>query len=391
MFKASWINGTCADSTPPSPAGGFARADVLIALAVLGMLVALLATGMQALRESARRTICVANLRHVGLGLVRYHEANGCLPPASGGPDSTCTQWVPNPPRLTAHPAAGFGRASGFVMLLPYVDQMAAYEAIEAAGWPFINHPVYDSFHVPTFLCPSDQGRRAHNYLLSVGDRWTRLYPPRRDVPPAADAAFQDSLRGLFGFQSRVPFASIRDGLGNTIAVSECVTPTGLGRRVGGGEPIDGLTYQPPYNKRVEAVANDRFASAYSHHDDPSACLASLDGGRFPRGTIVNPLNQSAGIRYADGLPALIAFSTVLPPNGPRCHGGWKQGGLLTPRSRHPGGVCGLMADGAVRFIRDTIDTGAVARADVTVGPSPYGVWGALGSRAGDEGGDTLP
>jgi hypothetical protein len=43
------------------------------------------------------------------------------------------------------------------------------------------------------------------------------------------------------------------------------------------------------------------------------------------------------------------------------------------------------MADGAVRFITNDIDAGDPSLLDGKSGPSPYGVWGALGSRAGAE------
>jgi hypothetical protein len=45
------------------------------------------------------------------------------------------------------------------------------------------------------------------------------------------------------------------------------------------------------------------------------------------------------------------------------------------------------MADGAVRFIDDNIERGSLAAEKTTVGSgsSPYGVWGALGSRADGE------
>jgi hypothetical protein len=43
------------------------------------------------------------------------------------------------------------------------------------------------------------------------------------------------------------------------------------------------------------------------------------------------------------------------------------------------------MADGAVRFVDDSIDAGQAALPEVLRGPSPYGLWGALGSKAGHE------
>jgi hypothetical protein len=48
------------------------------------------------------------------------------------------------------------------------------------------------------------------------------------------------------------------------------------------------------------------------------------------------------------------------------------------------------MADGSVRFINESIDTGNLAAPEVTQGPSPYGVWGAMGSKDGGEGKSNL-
>ncbi len=44
-----------------------------------------------------------------------------------------------------------------------------------------------------------------------------------------------------------------------------------------------------------------------------------------------------------------------------------------------------LWCDGAVSFMSDTVNTGNLALPSVTTGPSPYAVWGALGSKDGME------
>jgi prepilin-type processing-associated H-X9-DG protein len=71
--------------------------------------------------------------------------------------------------------------------------------------------------------------------------------------------------------------------------------------------------------------------------------------------------------------------------------------GLVTATSEHSGGVNGLMGDGAVRFITETIEYGDLSIAPWAPGPadkhgirpqsgqSAYGVWGALGSKNGGE------
>lgn len=44
-----------------------------------------------------------------------------------------------------------------------------------------------------------------------------------------------------------------------------------------------------------------------------------------------------------------------------------------------------VLADGSVRFISENINTGNLAAPSVNSGPSPYGVWGALGTKSGGE------
>ncbi len=43
------------------------------------------------------------------------------------------------------------------------------------------------------------------------------------------------------------------------------------------------------------------------------------------------------------------------------------------------------MADGSVRFISENIDAGNQGAVEVASGPSPYGVWGALGTMGSGE------
>ena len=68
--------------------------------------------------------------------------------------------------------------------------------------------------------------------------------------------------------------------------------------------------------------------------------------------------------------------------------------GIVPPSSRHQGGAHVLMGDGAVIFITDSIEAGdqniGTVRRSRT-GPrapgseSPYGLWGAMGSKAARE------
>lgn len=356
----------------------FSLVELLIVIAIVVLLVGISLSGLQSAREASRRLSCAANLRELGLGLHHHHQALGVLPPFGGGPDSTASVAWGSPPEVKPYPRPGIGLASGFVMLLPYIGELSLAAAIEAAGWPFVDGPPYTSARIPLLLCPSDPSPRSHNYLFSIGDRYRGFWPSSRK-PAAEDAEFQSLLRGLFGLQSRVRLESARDGLSCTLALSECVRPRGLGLKASDKETPSGVNYYGPY----EAVVNDGHAVSFSHQL-PAECIANFVQGRFRPGTTLMVMEYSPGWLWSFGRPSHVSCSTVLPPNAPRCSDMENQG-ALTPQSLHPGGVFGLMADGAVRFITDDIDAGDPSLPDRQTGPSPYGVWGALGSRAGTE------
>ena len=77
----------------------------------------------------------------------------------------------------------------------------------------------------------------------------------------------------------------------------------------------------------------------------------------------------------------------MIPPNGPSCmeaDNHWL-GGMYAAGSKHTGGVMVAFADGSVRFISQNIDSGNQGARESLSGVSPYGVWGALGTKAGGE------
>jgi prepilin-type processing-associated H-X9-DG protein len=84
-----------------------------------------------------------------------------------------------------------------------------------------------------------------------------------------------------------------------------------------------------------------------------------------------------------------MGFATIFAPNGPNCSVNTSRGGspnICSAQSWHSGGVNVVMADGSVSFISETIDAGDPTRRQPVTGElSPYGVWGAMGTRnAGD-------
>ena len=91
-------------------------------------------------------------------------------------------------------------------------------------------------------------------------------------------------------------------------------------------------------------------------------------------------------MRRGDSLVTFTGFTTIIPPNGPSCNAGGEDGeGAYTAGSFHPGIVQVALGDGSARSISETINAGTIDGGSRVSGQSNYGVWGALGTRAGGE------
>jgi hypothetical protein len=269
----------------------------------------------------------------------------------------------------------GARRHSGFVGLLPFIEQQPLYSQISGDG--FMNVPWdgnYQPFrtNIPGFNCPSDSTPEIvggsigkTNYMFSRGDStW--------DHNQWAGNGGR-GLRGMFtgqggAYQGTRSFADVTDGLSNSIMMSERT------KAVPGVEILDGGTV--------------RNLGSTFRNNNPAECLAQTAGNKY----VNTDLGRWAGHRWPDGAPAFTGCTTVLGPNTASCtQGGWDgEDGIYEPMSRHTGGVHCAFGDGAVRFISDSIDTGnrSAPPPDApggTFGPSPYGVWGSLGSINGGD------
>src|SRR5580704_2020512 len=102
---------------------GFTLVELLVVVAIIGILIGLLVPAVNAARESARRTTCANNLRQLGVALLAYHEANGRFPNGN-----QCLS-VPALYNITSS-----DHGSMFVPLLPYIDQNGLYDCCNFSG-----------------------------------------------------------------------------------------------------------------------------------------------------------------------------------------------------------------------------------------------------------------
>ena len=315
-------------SSVPTPRlrRAFTLIECLVAILIIGILIALLLPAVQ----SARRMQCAANLRQIGLAIHGYLAVHDVFPTAQ-----------------LIHPKYGYqiNPYSELAFILPYMEGFPLYHAInfdfglsESAESPTLENHTARGTSVATFLCPSDGGENLRNsYRFNRG----RL-DPFGEQP--SDGPFVINPTPAF----------IRDGLSNTAFVSE---------RVGG-------TFTPNSADRVRNIKNARDPTPYVPHEGADAefiarCLADREdlwvgtAGRywFFSGFVHGHYNHGG------------------TPNDrrPSCGAGVRDvgaGGLHPPRSYHPGGVNVLMGDGRVEAVADEIDPR---------------VWAAIGTRSGGD------
>lgn len=359
----------------PLPRRGFTLVELLVVIAIIGVLVALLLPAVQAAREAARRSSCNNHLKQSALALHNYESTYRAFPSRQGG-----TGQLNDPNVRPTHCLA----LAGWVPLLPFCEQQALYEqvyAIQIQPWA---DNAWTNARLPYLQCPSDNGKfdpagrnqkGLSSYAFCSGDDYaaSQIMPDERTNAALAAQLLPIKNRGVFGRHSYTRLAEISDGTSTTIALGERSRPTKVNDR--------------------GACAVDASANPASYV--PLSCRALFSGQNYIPSATIFTTDTAPGYRWAGGNAYFHALSTILPPNSAVCVFGASGSisahlfpGIWTASSEHPGGVLVAMCDGSTRFVNDNINTGnlaAVAPAADSGAGSPYGVWGAMGSKSGGE------
>jgi prepilin-type N-terminal cleavage/methylation domain-containing protein len=322
----------------------FTLVELLVVVAIIGVLMALLLPAVQAAREAARRTSCSNNLKQIGLALHNYHASRGCFP--------------------------GLGRSSLSTFsvqarILPYVENKNLQNLIDFDQALYLGTSHSQTLNsvqalparsvVALFRCPSDNAEDRYdatagevlaggNYMVCGGSGTGTNYDLRYPTD------------GMFYYGSAKGFRDMDDGSANTFLAAESL----LGRR----RTVSGaITKQRDAQRLIGSLGAS-----------PNSGSAGLDGVSDPNlASLAESCTTWAGNRgfgWILGKPFATTFTAYLPPNSPTPDMQSMGIGFYSARSNHPGGVQVLLGDGSVRFVDDEIK---------------LAVWRAMGTCEGGE------
>jgi prepilin-type N-terminal cleavage/methylation domain-containing protein/prepilin-type processing-associated H-X9-DG protein len=284
---------------------GFTLVELLVVVAIIGVLVALLLPAVQAAREASRRSRCLTQLKQLGVAMHNYESTYGRLPVGAYG----CC-W-----------------GTWQVSILPYIEQQAMFDLYHMEHK--FGVPVDDArySHAPNFpvttkrlkvlTCPSDTNPQRiansaityHNYVVNFGNT---IYDQSNFAGVTFLGAPFFEVTGVNDSRPGIRFAEITDGLSNTLMLAETIQ----------GQPGD-----------LRGFSWWRGGAVFQGYQGPNSAIPDClyTGGQcIP----TNPLNP----------PCLVA--TASTPT------------MMASRSRHGGGVQTAMCDGSTRFVSNNVAIG---------------------------------
>ncbi len=308
---------------------GFTLVELLVSLAIIGVLIAITLPAVQQSREAARRVQCKNHLKQLGLALHGYHDSYNSFPNLSYPAKGSTYRWD----------WRGLGP---HVKLLPWLDQGTLYSQFHQAEWALdgAQNDAVGRTRLSLFLCPSDFAADPDpgiNYALCLGS----------NVGFSNDGYYlsEADQNGILTMTVRVTFAGITDGSSSVIAASEQIV----------GRPGE--------------VSGELAMSRYGPGTIPAGMALSLPSRDHVLTWSINcstfPAKSDRIARlWHRGLPGQTAFNTLLTPNWhlPNCSIHCADScdsdgpGLYAARSRHADLVHVLLIDGAVKSISSTID-----------------------------------
>jgi prepilin-type N-terminal cleavage/methylation domain-containing protein len=166
---------------------GASLLEVLICLAIIGVMASMMLPAVQKVRATAASTSCQNNLRQIGIGIQHYHEVKKVLPhprlcptPWMGGSDPLCKTiitpgqytgpaeqwWCPYDNRPGATPTAVAAGYQPGGLIFPYVgNEIRVFRCPDAFDRTPTSPTAGQRFQVSYALTPEMGGRNLAEYV----------------------------------------------------------------------------------------------------------------------------------------------------------------------------------------------------------------------------------
>ena len=187
---------------------GFTLVEVLVVIAIIGVMIALLLPAVQAAKEAARRAYCANNLKQFGLAVQNYEGVNKTFPP------SFCIK-----PGTVLSGNNGSWSIHG--RILPYLEQSNAYSMVKldvaCDAQVTIGVP---TMKVDTYFWPSDPGDTVRTNA-GLPFTYPQTYGYNMGTWLIYEPAASTGGDGAFAVNGRITPASIQDGLSKTLCATD--------------------------------------------------------------------------------------------------------------------------------------------------------------------------
>jgi type II secretory pathway pseudopilin PulG len=298
---------------------------MLVVIAILATLMAVLLPAVQGARETARRVQCANNMRQVALALQQHEARKEHFPYGTLDEQSVSVRR----------------RDTWFQQTWPFMEQAPLFQRYMAWKGTYVmdTPPEIKDAVIPSFRCPSDAAAGANgfggggpfrsggwgfqgNFVGCAGDDFIYINRTERGD------SYLVKLSGIFYGNSNTAAAQIRDGLSNTLLLSEVRI-----RNVKGGGWGDAGGYWG---------GGQHSSFGFSARDTPNSTVADR----------------------------VYECKTTGDRNAPCVSVGDSFEKINHARSYHPGGVVAALADSSTHFIDELID---------------LAVWKGLATKSGRE------
>ena len=192
-------------SITSSDSRGFTLVELLVVIAIIGILIGMLLPAVQSVREAARRTQCMNNIRQLSLAALNYESAHMHFPSGVFDDDDNLRDAL----------------RVGWVDMLPYIEQGNLYQQYDLdSDWKSTNNVALIEIEVPIFRCPSSVGN-----FDQFGGFEGSLCDYAMSKGPSASLVRNSRLQmGVFDVNSETKFSAITDGSSNVFMIGEALS-----------------------------------------------------------------------------------------------------------------------------------------------------------------------